>query len=57
MSTVGKDIYKGEVKQDDGGPCVVESTQLGNFKRYDEGLSVVGSTQRDMIYAEVVSKR
>ena len=57
MSTVGKDIYKGEVKQDDGGPCVVESTQLGNFKRYDEGLSVVGSTQRDMRYAEVVSKR
>ena len=36
---------------------VVGGTQLENVKRSDDGPSVVGSTQRDMSYAEVVSKR
>ena len=57
MMTVGKDVSKGDVKRTDEGPSVVGGTQLGNVKRSDDGPSVVGSTQRDISYAEVVSKR
>ena len=55
--TVGKDVSKGDVKRTGDGPSFVEGTQLGNFKRSDNGTSFAGSTQSDMSYAEVASKR
>ena len=54
---VGKDVSEGYVKRADDGPSVVGGTHLGNVKGSDDGTSVVGITQRDMSYAEVVSKR
>ena len=54
---VGKYISKGDVKRTDDGQSIVGGTQLGNVKRYDEVPSVVESTQRDMSYAEVMSKQ
>ena len=57
MYAVGKYVSEGDVKWTDDGPYAIGGTQLGNVKRSDDGPSVVGSTQRDMSYAEVVSKR
>ena len=56
-SCVGKDVSEGGIKSTDDGPSVVGGTQLGNVKRSDDGPSIIGSTQRNMSYAEVVSKR
>ena len=54
---VGKYVSKGDVERTDDGPFEVGGTQLRNVKWSDDGPSVVGSTYRDMSYAEVVSKR
>ena len=53
----GKDVSEGDVKHTDDSPSVVGGTQLGNVKRSADGPSVVGSTQRNMSYAEDVSRR
>ena len=52
-----KDVSKGDVKRTDDGLYVIGGTQIRNVKRSDDSPSVVGNTQRDMSYAEVVSKR
>ena len=54
---VGKDVSEGDVKRAYDGPSIVGGTQLGNNKPHIDILSVVGSIQIDMSYAEVVNKR
>ena len=54
---VGKYFSEGDIKLTDYSMSVVEGTPLGNVKGYDDGLSVVGSTQPIMSHAEVVSKQ
>ena len=56
-TSVGKYVSKGDIKRADYGLSVVGGTQLRNVKWYDDSPSVIGRTQRDMRYVEVVSKR
>ena len=53
---VEKSFFERDVKRTYDGLYVVGGTQLGNIKQSDDVPSVVGSTQLNMSYAEVVSK-